>query len=147
MKMRYAFQTPSKLYLVSAPCPLYTQAFCGAGSLTVPDCVWLGDGQGCRVLVAVSACCATAHFCAAWSSVSWRLQVLDYMRGGELFFHLKQARRFTEDRQVVPDVPVHATTPGGAHTLCHPYHVSTTSPPCQPALLIPCLILRGLNLS
>ena len=27
--------------------------------------------------------------------------VLDYMRGGELFFHLKQARRFPEARCVV----------------------------------------------
>lgn len=34
----------------------------------------------------------------AFQSPSKLYLVLDYMTGGELFFHLKQARRFKEDR-------------------------------------------------
>ena len=85
IKLRVAFQTPTKLYLVRFwPIPIPVLGFFWTRVVVqIPAIVLLVLARGMRWGVSV--------------------QVLPYLTGGELFFHLRKMKRFKEDLCVIGD--------------------------------------------
>jgi serine/threonine protein kinase len=87
LALRYAFQTEHKLYMVRREClPLCSELSLALALLSLYACSCL-YGFEVKLLIALTP--------VRISSVCL-VQVTDYCPGGELFFHLKKLRRFTE---------------------------------------------------